>query len=492
MVFSSFEFIFLFLPLTYAVMLVLTHYKASRAAIVFLIAASLFFYGYWNPYYLVLIAGSIIANFATAHLVDPDRRYSQSVRRVALTTIVMANLLLLGYFKYLVFFVHTARSLNLADFDVGAIILPIGISFFTFQQISYQVDRYQGKVTNNSFLNYALFVVYFPQLIAGPIVHHKEMLDQFDEGRGFRMSFDNISYGSTYFLIGLAKKTLLADPLAVHANAVFAASEKGLEISQVDAWMGALAYTGQIYFDFAGYSAMAIGLGAMIGIRLPLNFNSPYKALSIQDFWRRWHITLSRFLRDYLYIPLGGNRKGEGRRLINLMLTMLIGGLWHGAAWTFVVWGGLHGLYLMINRAFDVWIRQRMPMPSTSLSVRVAAWSLTFLAVVVAWVFFRATSFDSAFLILRSMFTSAGSEADSRLALTAADWALFLTAAFFAFLAPNTAQLMQYDAPNGSPKAVKSWLVWQPSFAYAAVVAIVGFLAILATQKNNEFIYFQF
>ncbi|WP_428406966.1 MBOAT family O-acyltransferase [Hyphococcus sp.] len=492
MVFSSFEFIFLFLPVAYGVLLALTHYRASRWAIIWLIGASLFFYGYWAPIYLILIVLSILANFAAGYFLDPERETPKQQRRAYLIAAVAANLLLLGYFKYLVFFADTLRALKVADFDIGPIILPIGISFFTFQQISYQVDRYLGKVGNKSFLNYALFVVYFPQLIAGPIVHHKEMLDQFQEGRGFRLSFDNLSYGTTYFVLGLAKKTLLADPLAVHANAIFAAAERGVALTTADAWTGALAYTGQLYFDFAGYSSMAIGLAAMIGVKLPLNFNSPYKSLSIQEFWRRWHITLSRFLRDYLYIPLGGNRHGEVRRLLNLMLTMLIGGLWHGAAWTFVVWGGLHGAYLVVNRAFDVVAEKFAPGLLSTIPAKAAAWLLTMLSVVVAWVFFRATSFESAFAVLRAMFAAGPEGAASRLTLTAGDWALFLVAGFFAFIAPNAAQIMRYDAPNIKTDSIKRWMTWRPTAMAAVAVGILGFFAILATQKNNEFIYFQF
>ena len=492
MVFSSFEFIFLFLPIAYVVLAILARFRAARLSIIWLLLASLVFYAYWNPYYLVLIIGSILVNYGAGYLIDPDRQTSQGVRRTLLTLILVLNLALLAYFKYLVFFVDTARALDMTNMTMGKIILPIGISFFTFQQISYQVDRYRGEVSNKNFLNYALFVVYFPQLIAGPIVHHKEMLDQFDEGRGIKINYANLSYGLTYFFVGLAKKSLLADPLAVHANAVFAASEQGLKIGTFDAWTGALAYTGQIYFDFAGYSAMAIGLAAMVGIRLPLNCDSPYKSLSIQEFWRRWHITLSRFLRDYLYIPLGGNRHGEGRRLLNLALTMLIGGLWHGAAWTFVVWGGLHGAYLVVNRAFDVVIRKRVPSLFATIPARAASWATTFVAVVAAWVFFRATSFGSAFSILGSMFTDQGAGEASRLGLTGYDWSLFVVAAFFAFIAPNAAQFMRFDAPNERVTPVPAWMTWRPTPLYMTILGIIGFLAILATQKNNEFIYFQF
>lgn len=492
MVFSSLEFIFLFLPATYGVLLVLTRCNLARASIIWLTLASIYFYAYWNPVYGLLIVGSIAVNYSAGFLIDPSAQFSRNVRRAFLALIIAANIGLLVYYKYLNLFVDTVNALASTHLFIEKIVLPIGISFFTFQQVAYQVDRYRGSVTDNSFLNYALFVVYFPQLIAGPIVHHKEMLGQFDEGRGFRLSFENLAYGLTYFLIGLAKKTLIADPLAVHANAVFAAAANGLEVTTHDAWIGALAYTGQIYFDFAGYSAMAIGLAAMVGIRLPLNFNSPYKSFSIQEFWRRWHITLSRFLRDYLYVPLGGNRHGEARRLANLMLTMLIGGMWHGAAWTFVVWGGLHGIYLVINRAFDVAMAKIAPTLMRTLPMKAAAWLVTFLAVVFAWVFFRATSFDAAFEMIRSMAGPGGADAVSRITLTPADWMLFIVAGFFAFLAPNAAQFMRYEATNVPTDPARVSPTWRLSPFWLTVIGVIGFLAILATQKNNEFIYFQF
>ncbi|MGE0180715.1 MAG: MBOAT family protein [Parvularculaceae bacterium] len=493
MVFSSLEFIFLFLPAAYGVLYLLVRFKQARASIIWLIAASLLFYGYWKPVYLWLICGSIAANYGLGHLVDPQRALSRGKRRVFLIAAIAFNLALLGYFKYLNLFADTLDALIGSDFHLQKIILPIGISFFTFQQISYQVDRYCGLVSNRSFLNYALFVVYFPQLIAGPIVHHKEMLDQFDEGRNFSMTAGNLSYGLTYFLLGLAKKTLIADPLAIHANAVFAAAEQGVNVSASDAWVGVLAYTGQIYFDFAGYSAMAIGLAAMVGIRLPVNFNSPYKSFSIQEFWRRWHITLSRFLRDYLYIPLGGNRYGEARRLMNLMLTMLIGGMWHGAAWTFVVWGGLHGLYLVINRAFDVAVANRAPALMASAPMRAMSWVLTFLAVMLAWVFFRATSFSSAHEIVAALVGAGDTAAAvSRITLSPEDWALFAIAGFFAFLAPNAAQFMSYNPTNEPISPPRLFPQWRMSGRWLLIVGAVGFFAILATQKNNEFIYFQF
>ena len=282
--------------------------------------------------------------------------------------------------------------------------LPLGISFFTFQKIAYLVDAYRGEVRAGGFLSFALFVTFFPQLIAGPIVHHSEVIPQFGQKSTYRPNLDNLSMGIGIFVLGLAKKTVLADSIATYATPVFRAAQAGADPTLFEAWGGALAYTFQLYFDFSGYSDMAIGLALMFNIRLPINFNSPYKATNIIDFWRRWHITLSRFLRDYLYIPLGGNRHGVARRYANLMLTMLLGGLWHGAGWTFIVWGGLHGIFLVINH---FWHALGVGSATTSGarpgSDGSAARTITFLAVMVAWVFFRAEDFDAATRILAGM-----------------------------------------------------------------------------------------
>lgn len=322
-----------------------------------------------------------------------------------LITGVSINLLLLGYFKYANFFVNNINEFFETGFHLENILLPLAISFFTFQQITYLVDSYKGKGKEYGFNNYCLFVTFFPQLIAGPIVHHREIMPQFENRDLYSLKTRNLSIGMTIFMLGLFKKVVLADSMAVPANEVFQAAENGVELTIFEAWVGALAYTFQLYFDFSGYSDMAIGLARMFGIILPINFYSPYKANNIIEFWRRWHITLSRFLRDYLYIPLGGNRKGELRRYSNLMLTMILGGLWHGAAWTFVWWGCLHGFYLCINH---LWIRVKAKICDQHLKAafpaRCGGRILTFAAVVIAWALFRAESREGIDTMYAAMF----------------------------------------------------------------------------------------
>lgn len=287
--------------------------------------------------------------------------------------------------------------------DIGQVILPIGISFFTFTQIAFLADTFQKGVRDYAFVNYGLFVTYFPHLIAGPVLHHAQMMPQFREPKTYQIDLANVAGGLSIFCIGLFKKIILADGISPYADAVFDAAEAGVTPGFIEAWIGALAYTFQLYFDFSGYSDMAIGLSWMFNIRIPFNFNSPYRAINITDFWRRWHMTLSAFLRDYLYIPLGGNQKGAIRRYTNLLITMLLGGLWHGANWTFVFWGGLHGFYLIVNHSFNAFIGTHNAQWTISPLFKFLSWALTFLAVIIAWVFFRATSFDAALKILAAM-----------------------------------------------------------------------------------------
>ena len=306
---------------------------------------------------------------------------------------IVANLLLLGYFKYADFFIENINFISGVNLNLLHMVLPLAISFFTFQQIAYLVDSYKKETKEYDFLNYALFVTFFPQLIAGPIVHHKEMMPQFDSAKNMVKNYRNITLGLFIFSIGLFKKVVIADTFAVWATAGF---DTATTLNLLEAWATSLSYTFQLYFDFSGYTDMAIGIALLFNIKLPINFNSPYKALSIQDFWRRWHITLSRFLRDYIYIPLGGNKKGNFRTYTNLMTTFILGGFWHGAGWTFLFWGFLHGLSLAIHRlwqtlGFKMW---------TWL-----AWLITFNFVNIAWVFFRAKEWDDALRILSSMFS---------------------------------------------------------------------------------------
>ncbi|MDH3974416.1 MAG: MBOAT family protein [Deltaproteobacteria bacterium] len=408
MLFNSFEFILFFLPVTLAFFYFLGRKGSQEFSIIWLVLASLFFYGWWNPAYLLLIIASILFNYSVGRTLSNSDNLSflkHAVQKKSFLIFgISANLSLLAYYKYANFFIDNVNYVTGTDFQLDKIILPLAISFFTFQQITFLIDAYRGITKEYSFSHYCLFVTFFPQLIAGPIVHHQEMLPQFAKKEIYKFDYENISVGMTIFFIGLFKKVVIADGIAMHASSVFAMAENNSILTMTEAWGGAMAYTFQLYFDFSGYSDMAIGLARMFGIRLPLNFHSPYKAHNIIEFWHRWHITLSRFLRDYLYIPLGGNRKGKFRRYINLFITMLIGGLWHGASWTFVVWGALHGFYLIINHGFHA-IRRMLGHDLSSFTGwgNFTSQMITFAAVIVGWVFFRAETFDGAYNMLYAM-----------------------------------------------------------------------------------------
>ncbi len=402
MLFNSYGFIFVFLPIVLMGFFWVARISHAFAA-GWLAMASLIFYGYWNPAYVGLLLGSVICNYTMGmwiakSIVQHDERRKKQLLIVAIT----ANLSLLAYYKYANFFVNNINSLAGTEWSLGGIILPLGISFFTFTQIAFLVDTYQGKVKEYNFIHYLLFVTYFPHLIAGPVLHHKQMMPQFNAAATYRISLENIAIGLTFFTIGLAKKVLLADNLAEYATPVFDAAHNGVHPQLFGAWVGALAYTFQLYFDFSGYSDMAIGVSKIIGVNLPINFNSPYKAPNIIEFWRRWHMTLSQFLREYLYFPLGGNRKGPVRRYINLLITMLLGGLWHGANWTFVIWGGLHGLYLCINHFWRYIIDDSSNNSNTNFK-KVFGTVVTFVAVVIGWVFFRSANIASALSIIKGL-----------------------------------------------------------------------------------------
>ena len=359
MLFNSYPFLLGFFPVTFVAFFLIARWSRALAG-AWLALASLVFYGYWSIAAVPLLVVSICVNYWFGLRVTPAGSGQEPCpsrsRRWSLAASICLNLGVLAYFKYANFFID---NLNLALRGVSAgeiralnVVLPIGISFFTFTQIAFLVDCYEGKVRERNFVHYALFVSYFPHLISGPVLHHSQMMPQFRLPATYRMQAENILTGLFGVVVGLAKKVLLADEFSQYASPIFDAAHDGQHIGFIVAWTGALAYTLQIYFDFSGYTDMAIGLSRMLGIDLPLNFDAPYKSTSIIEFWRRWHMSLSQFLRDYLYFRLGGNRHGAARRYANLMATMLLGGLWHGASWTFVVWGGLHGTYLLINHAW--------------------------------------------------------------------------------------------------------------------------------------------
>ncbi|MCL6558895.1 MAG: MBOAT family protein, partial [Firmicutes bacterium] len=389
MLFNSYGFIFVFLPISLCIFFLFSRFKLTKAATAALVLASLIFYSYWNVKHLPLILLSIIINYGIGKQVEKKRPGRGAGLYLALG--ITVDLLLLGYFKYANFLIDSINFAAHTDFQIGKIVLPLGISFYTFTQIGYLVDAYRGETRNYGFLTYCLFVTFFPHLIAGPILYHRDIIPQFHRPGFFVFSYENFCKGVAFFTLGLFKKVVVADSLIAWVDPVF---KNAYKVTFFDSWAGALAYTMQLYFDFSGYSDMAVGLGLMLNTALPVNFNSPYKSSSIIDFWRRWHITLSNFLKLYLYIPLGGNRKGYPRKMLNLFVTMLLGGLWHGAGWTFVLWGGLHGAYLVVNHT---WRRLDFKLPPA------LSRPLTFLAVVAAWVVFRANSVHDAFAVLKAM-----------------------------------------------------------------------------------------
>ena len=397
MLFNSAEFIFLFLPISLLLFFYLAKRWGNEIAIASLVICSLFFYGWWNPAYLALLILSMICNYQLG------KYLGQKGNKKILAIGITLNLAVIAYYKYAGFIVFNLNALTGEAWHAGNIILPLAISFFTFQQIAYLVDSHRGITKEYSFLHYALFVSFFPQLIAGPIVHHKDMLPQFSTVQRYQAHISNFKIGLTIFAIGLFKKTVLADGIAIYASPVFDLADAGNNIKFFMAWGGALSYTFQLYFDFSGYSDMAIGIARLFGIILPLNFYSPYKATNISEFWRRWHITLSHFLRDYVYIALGGNRNGKIKRYTNLFITMLLGGLWHGAGWNFIIWGALHGCYLMLNLG---WQAMKVKFSLFTIGSKLyifTAWLITFVAIVIGWVFFRAVTLEGAMNIVTGM-----------------------------------------------------------------------------------------
>jgi len=393
LLFNSYIFIFAFLPIVFFGYFYLNSLRLTTAAKAFLVFSSLFFYSWWNVAYLPIILSSMLFNYVIGNILNDNFSKIRIRKKVVLTFGIIANILLLGYFKYADFFIENINMLTGSSLPLLHLALPLAISFFTFQQIAYLVDSYRGETREYDFLNYALFVTFFPQLIAGPIVHHAEMMPQFASKWNLVKKYRNIALGLFIFSIGLFKKVIIADTFALWATAGF---DHAQTLNMLEGWVTSLSYTFQLYFDFSGYTDMAIGAALLFNIKLPINFNSPYKAVDIQDFWRRWHITLSRFLKEYIYIPLGGNRKGEFRTYSNLMATFLIGGIWHGAGWTFLFWGFLHGMAMVIHRAW-----QKLGLRMHTL----LAWFITFNFINITWVFFRAKSWDDALKVLKGMFT---------------------------------------------------------------------------------------
>ena len=527
MLFNSFEFIFLFLPISLIIFFAIGNdikNVKQQLPILWLIFASLIFYGRWNPLNLPLIIFSILVNYGLGYLLSNVLDH-KIIKKVTLGLGIIFNLGLICYFKYANFLLNNINQLAGTNFDLPPIIIPLAISFFTFQQIAYLVDAYQGETKEYDLRKYMLFVCFFPQLIAGPIVHHREILPQFENSSIYKFSQKTLAIGLTVFIAGLFKKVIFADRIAEYSNLAFAAASQGINLTFSEAWVGALGYSLQLYFDFSGYSDMAIGAAYMFGIKLPLNFNSPYKAVSIVDFWRRWHITLSHFLRDYLYIPLGGSRRGEFRRYFNLFITMLLGGLWHGAGWTFIFWGGLHGFYLVVNHLYRS-VRKSLGhnLKNDGWLLRGVGWITTFMAVVISWIFFRANSFETATSILKSMFGFYGVNLPNFIAPylsflrnfgvefwgftvnvgISQKYATFgiIILLLIAWFTPNTQQWMgKYNPTLTEPieyyqplwqKQFWQSLSWKPNTIWTAIVAAITSLSLLSFSRVSEFLYFQF
>ena len=496
MLFNSYPFIFVFFPLV-LIGFFLIGARSARAAAGFLALASLFFYGWWSVKALPLLVGSICFNYWAGLRLTPSPDRSDGARKRWLIFALTVNLIVLAIFKYANFFLG---NVNEALTEAGAsplpllhIALPIGISFYTFTQIAFLVDCWHGKVHERRFVHYALFVTYFPHLIAGPVLHHAQMMPQFANPATYRLNPDKLALGLAIFTFGLAKKLLIADRVGQYADMFFNGVHAGTVPGMVSAWLGVLAYTLQIYFDFSGYSDMAVGLSLCLGVQIPLNFRSPYKSTSIIEFWRRWHITLSDFLRDYLYIPLGGNRLGEGRRYLNLFITMLLGGLWHGAAWTFVLWGALHGVYLAINHFWNAKVRRHRP---AGMLARLIGWFITFVAVVVAWVVFRADGMHTAIEIYRSMLGLNGAPltAFSEFAIPYRKPEFFQTLLLGLFICLALPQVITLErwVPAVPALADRPRLSMLVSVVTAIGTVILLGLSISRLGSYSPFLYFQF
>jgi alginate O-acetyltransferase complex protein AlgI len=517
MLFNSYIFIFLFLPVCVAGFYVIGRILPPRAAFGWLILGSLVFYGYWNPLFVLLILVSVVFNYFIGILINKNK---DKTRKILFTTGITFNLTLLVYYKYTNFFADTISDIFQVNIEIGKIVLPIAISFFTFQQIAYIVDVYRIKAKEYDFLHYFLFIAFFPQLIAGPIVHHQEMVPQFERKKIFLKSSD-LSVGLSIFFMGLFKKTIIADGIAPYADSLFNIAGNGTNPMAFEAWGGVLAFTFQIYFDFSAYSDMAIGVGRMFGIKLPLNFDSPYKSTSIIDFWRCWHMTLSRFLKDYVYIPMGGNRSGRFRQFINLMITMLLGGLWHGANWTFVLWGGLHGIFITLNHVWRLTIKDRFKARSKTVGY-LSIWLcrvITFTSVVFAWVLFRSENINAALSVYKGMIGLNGISIPMPIVLKLGvknllqrigiifpldgarefsyTYFWIITLLFFVWFLPNVKSIMQNYEPVILSKGYKTikgtrYFRWSPTASWAGFVSFISALALVGISKMNAFIYFQF
>ena len=523
MLFNSIEFLLFYLPIVVIVYYYLINRFNSSAHIYFLVISSLIFYGWWNPNHIFLIIISVLVNYYLSKKIIHFKRV-YFYKKLFLIFGIIFNLGLLAYFKYMNFFIENLSYILDKDFSVFLIILPLGISFYTFQQIAFLVDTFKQKTNGTKLHNYFLFVSFFPQLISGPIVHHKEMMFQFIRLKEkSKHLWENLSLGFTVITIGLFKKVVIAEKMANWSDQIFSYSASGGVLTFLEAWIGVLCFSFQIYFDFSAYSDIAIGLALLFGIKLPINFYSPYKATSIIEFWRLWHITLSRFLKNYLYIPLGGNKHGNIRRYLNLFLVMLLGGLWHGAGWTFILWGFLHGLFLTLNHMFRTLIKL--------LNLKILIHNifylwffrvLTFILVSLAWVLFRSEDLVSSLSMYNSLFGLNGVTLPTHYELYFGDFVFYLKLLGINFnttpnfgggfqilwiiamfllvwFCPNTIEIMSkfkihIENENFNKYSNFNFIKWRPNSFFSLILSLVIFFVIIKIfqGREGEFIYFQF
>lgn len=486
MLFNSFEFIFIFLPIVFGGYFLFNHLNKENLAVYWLILSCFIFYGYFNPAYLYLIALSIGVNYFLGWLLT-NEKYA-SWKKAILVIGLIFNLGILGYYKYADFFITNINTVFGSDYSLLYVLLPLGLSFITFQMVGYLVDAYRGETKKYSLKTFTLFVTFFPQLIAGPIIQHNETMPQFEEKKNKRINWDNIAVGSLIFIIGLTKKVAIADTVAIWANDGFANYQT---LSFLESWITSLSYTIQLYFDFSGYCDMAIGLSLLFNIKIPINFNSPYKARNIQDFWKRWHMTLNRFLTQYLYIPLGGSRLGETRTYINIFLVFFVSGIWHGAGWTFVIWGVLHGLASIIVR---LWSKTKINLPYW------LAWFITFQFVNIAWVYFRATSIEQANMILMKMFQPNWSELQTFFSQPIENFTNSATFDYGYFVLNNpkiivlsiVVLLVFSFVGKNSVQILKTFTFKWRYIVMAQCLLMLVLMTTFFMQKNSVFLYFNF
>lgn len=457
-----------------------------------LLAASLYFYGQYSLPFLGLLLASIAVSFVICKqmLAHAD---NTSCKKILLWTGVGLNILSLGYFKYYLFIAGNLQLIGI-NAPIYAIALPLGISFYTFQQIAYIVDTYKTNECNESFVDYLLFITYFPRLISGPIVRRQEVMPYFAAPQKDTATY--IKVGLTLFILGMGKKLLIADSFAVWADLIFNAADAGKSLTTFEAWAGALAYTIQIYFDFSGYSDMAVGVSTMLGVPLPVNFASPYKSTSITDFWRRWHITLSKWLRDYVYISLGGNRCSPARRYVNALLTMLVGGIWHGASWNFILWGAMHGCLQAIHNMWHAKPERKELIPHS------VAIGITFFCIVMTWIPFRATTWAGAMNVFAACFSWSGT-LGTRLSdpFSVVFW--LAVGLLIVRFAPNTNEMLAntviFTPSKGYPATTPAvpagnwaFMYWRDNRLWAMVIGSIFALCVMRFFSNATYIYFQF